>query len=188
MVPNIWFASIGTSIPGKSTTATFSKINPLNITNMAHNPNLQTLAILLQAPELNTWTQEEADQINNLPPLDHYTTGSAPRQFIYDEDEGLIWQYSPPVPLRVHHPQLHWRHHGHRTWLRYCLCYFPHHAFCATHLMVNSRHYLSHFTYRRRYLRRLPSRQSCHQRPYHLPQSLPLNFTNKNISPKGDIF
>lgn len=57
---------------------------------MAHNPNLQTLAILLQAPELNTATQEEADQINNLPPLDHYTTGSAPRQFIYDEDEGLI--------------------------------------------------------------------------------------------------
>lgn len=57
---------------------------------MAHNPNLQTLATLLQAPALNTATQEEADQINNLPPLDHYTTGSAPRQFIYDEDEGLI--------------------------------------------------------------------------------------------------
>lgn len=57
---------------------------------MAHTPNLQILAFLLQAPALNTWTQEETDEINNLPPLNSFTKGDAPRRFIYDEDEELI--------------------------------------------------------------------------------------------------
>lgn len=57
---------------------------------MAHTPNLKILSILLQAPALNTGTQEETNQINNLPPLNSFTKGDAPRRFIYDEDEQLI--------------------------------------------------------------------------------------------------
>ena len=57
---------------------------------MAQTTNMEILSFLLQAPELNTWTQGETDQINNLPPLNSFTNKDAPRRFIYDEDEGLI--------------------------------------------------------------------------------------------------
>lgn len=57
---------------------------------MAQTTNMEILSFLLQAPALNTWTQKEADQINNLPPLNSFTNKDAPRRFIYDEDEGLI--------------------------------------------------------------------------------------------------
>lgn len=57
---------------------------------MAHTPNIDILRTLLQDKSLNTWTSEELNEINNLSPLNHYTTGDAPRRFIYDEDEGLI--------------------------------------------------------------------------------------------------
>ena len=51
---------------------------------------MQILSSLLQDSSLDTWTQAETDQINNLPSLNHYTTGTPNERFIYDEDESLI--------------------------------------------------------------------------------------------------
>lgn len=70
-----------------SSTSTF--INPINQTTMAQT-NMQILSSLLQDNSLNTWTQEEMDEINNLPPLNHFTTGDAPQRFLYDDYQGLI--------------------------------------------------------------------------------------------------
>ena len=57
---------------------------------MAHTPNFDILKFLLQDQALNCWTTEEINQINNLPPLNSFTTGNPPQRFIYDEDESLI--------------------------------------------------------------------------------------------------
>lgn len=65
-------------------------INPLIYPTMAQTPNMQTLSFLLQDPALNCWTTEEINQINNLPPLNSFTTGNPPQRFIYDPDESLI--------------------------------------------------------------------------------------------------
>lgn len=57
---------------------------------MAQTPNMQILRLLLQDNALNTWTQEETDEINALPPLNRFTTGDAPQRFLYDDYQGLI--------------------------------------------------------------------------------------------------
>lgn len=57
---------------------------------MAQTTNMEILSFLLQAPALNTWTQGETDQINNLPPLNNYTTGTPPRRFLYDPTKSVI--------------------------------------------------------------------------------------------------
>lgn len=62
---------------------------------MAQTPNIDILRLFLQDNSLSTWTQEELDEINNLPPLNHFTTGDAPRRFLYDDYQGLISYIGP---------------------------------------------------------------------------------------------
>lgn len=73
----------------KNATPNPSTSKPLNQTTMAQT-NMQILSLLLQDNSLNTWTQEEMDEINALPPLNHFTTGDAPQRFLYDDYQGLI--------------------------------------------------------------------------------------------------
>lgn len=65
---------------------------------MAHTPNMQILAYLLQAPGLNTWTSWEYDEINALPPLKSFITGTPNLAFIYDEDQWVISYLKPGTP------------------------------------------------------------------------------------------
>ena len=58
---------------------------------MAQTTNMEILSFLLQDIAILEYTpQYEQDRINVLPPLDSFTKGDEPRQFIYDKDEGLI--------------------------------------------------------------------------------------------------
>lgn len=66
---------------------------------MAQTTNMEILSFLLQAPALNTWTQGETDQINNLPPLNNYTTKTPPRRFLYNPTESTIRYAKPENPL-----------------------------------------------------------------------------------------
>lgn len=63
--------------------------------NATPTSNMQILSSLLQDNALNTWTQEEMDEINNLPPLNHFTTGDTPRRFLYDDYQSLISYIDP---------------------------------------------------------------------------------------------
>lgn len=55
-------------------------------------PNLEILRVLLNAKELNQYSEavDFTQEINDLPPLNNYTTGTKPRQFLYDSENHLI--------------------------------------------------------------------------------------------------
>lgn len=57
---------------------------------MAKQTNMQILKALLNDEKLQTWTTFEEEEINNLPPLNHYTTGNEPQRFLYDDYDSLI--------------------------------------------------------------------------------------------------
>lgn len=62
---------------------------------MAQTPNIDILRLFLQDNALNTWTQEELDEINALPPLNSFTIGDSPQRFLYDYYQGLISYIGP---------------------------------------------------------------------------------------------
>lgn len=71
---------------------------------MAQTPNIDILRLLLQDNSLSTWTQEETDEINALPPLNHFTTGDTPQRFLYDDYQGLISYIDPDSEIPTEEP------------------------------------------------------------------------------------
>lgn len=57
---------------------------------MPQTTNIDILKNLLQDNALNTWTQEDMDEINALPPLNQFTTRDHPHRFLYDSYQSLI--------------------------------------------------------------------------------------------------
>lgn len=72
--------------------------------NATPTSNMQILSSLLQDNALNTWTQEEMDEINALPPLNHFTTGDAPQRFLYDDYQSLISYMDPDSEIPTEEP------------------------------------------------------------------------------------
>lgn len=67
---------------------------------MASTTNMLILAFLLQDNEILQCTaSEEAQEINSISPLNHYTTGDPIRAFIYDLDEHIICYANPENPV-----------------------------------------------------------------------------------------
>lgn len=52
--------------------------------------NMQILSAILNDPYLTCWLTDEIEEINNLKPINHYTTGESAREFIYDPDNSII--------------------------------------------------------------------------------------------------
>lgn len=67
---------------------------------MTSTINMLILAFLLQDNEILNYTEEpQQTEINNLAPLNHYTTGEPPKRFIYDPIESMICWVNPQNPL-----------------------------------------------------------------------------------------
>lgn len=60
--------------------------------------NMAILASLLQVPQILQYTDQVIqNEINALPPLNHYTTGTEPRRFCYSPEESAIGYISPEL-------------------------------------------------------------------------------------------
>lgn len=67
---------------------------------MASTSNILILASLLQDNEILKCTEEaQIQEINQLPPLNNYTTRTPPRRFLYDPTESVIRYAKPENPL-----------------------------------------------------------------------------------------
>lgn len=70
---------------------------------MATQTNTQILEELLTSfnacPFLCTETEEEANLINSLPPLNHWSPKDGPRRFLFDTDESIICYVNPANPI-----------------------------------------------------------------------------------------
>lgn len=70
---------------------------------MATQTNLEILEFLLQGfssvPFLCIESEEEANKINALPPLNEWCPKNGPRKFLFDTDESIICYVDPKNPI-----------------------------------------------------------------------------------------